>query len=167
MDLTEYVASLRRELATMTRFASEDVTRAAEMLTEALESSVRLTMLEALSAAAAEITTRLDGAAIDVRLVGGDADFVVTMTADEPGGEASGPASSETGDDTGSARVTLRLSEALKSRIEAEAATAGLSVNTWLVQAARNALDPAGGSRRSRPRSSGGPGRRVTGYARS
>ncbi len=84
MDLSEYVASLRAEMAMITRFAGDDVARAAEMLTEAMESSVRLTMLEALSAAAAEITTRLDDAVIDVRLSGSDADFVVTMTNDEP-----------------------------------------------------------------------------------
>jgi hypothetical protein len=84
MEMSEYVATLRKELATITRFAGEDVTRAAEMLTEAMESSVRLTLLEVLSAAAAEITTRLDDAVIEVRLAGGDPDFVVTMTADEP-----------------------------------------------------------------------------------
>ena len=60
MDMSEYVATLRRELETITRFAGEDVTRAAEMLSDGMESSVRLTLLEVLSAAAAEITTRLD-----------------------------------------------------------------------------------------------------------
>jgi hypothetical protein len=168
MDMSEYVATLRRELATITRFASDDVARAAEMLTEAMESSVRLTLLEVLSAAADEITIRLDGAAIDVRLAGSDADFVVTLTADEPTDEPAGPAPGETADDAGSARVTLRLSDALKASVEAEAAAAGISVNTWLVQAARRALSsPAEGSgRRGRQRSSG-VGQRFTGYARS
>ena len=67
----------------ITRFAGDDVARAAEMLTEAMEPSVRLTLLEVLSAAAAEITTRLDDAVIEVRLSGSDADFVVTVTADD------------------------------------------------------------------------------------
>ena len=58
MELSEYVGELRRELATITRFASEDITRAAEMLTEALDSSVRLTLLDVLSAAAADIADR-------------------------------------------------------------------------------------------------------------
>jgi hypothetical protein len=166
MDMTEYVATLRRELATITRFAGDDVARAAEMLTEAMESSVRLTLLEVLSAAAAEITTRLDGAAIDVRLAGSDADFVVTLTADEAADEPAGPAS-ETADDGGSARVTLRLSDTLKASVEAEAASAGISVNTWLVQAARRALEsPGGGSNRRGRQRSTGVGQRFTGYAR-
>jgi hypothetical protein len=166
MDMSEYVATLRRELATMTRFGGDDIARAAEMLTEAMESSVRLTLLEVLTAAAAEITTRLDDAVIDVRLSGSDADFVVTATAEEPADEPAGDAAGDPADDAGSSRVTLRLSEALKTRVEAEAAAAGVSVNTWLVAATRRALEPPGrDSGRSGSRSSS-IGQRFTGYAR-
>jgi HicB family len=161
MDLSDYVATLRRELATITRFAGDDVARAAEMLTEAMESSVRLTLLEVLSAAAAEITTRLDDAVIEVRLSGGDADFVVTLTGDEPADGPAEPAPSEASDDM--TRVTLRLSEPLKARVETSAATAGVSVNAWLIRAIGQALDaPTGRSSRSRS----GLGQRYTGYAR-
>src|ERR1700722_17337340 len=104
MDMSEYVATLRRELATITRFASDDVAQAAEMLTEAMESSVRLTLLEVLSAAADEITTRLDDVVIDVRLSGGDADFVVSMADATPASEPP-EAAAESSDDI--ARVTL------------------------------------------------------------
>jgi HicB family len=169
MDMSEYVATLRRELETITRFAGEDVTRAAEMLSDGMESSVRLTLLEVLSAAAAEITTRLDDAVIDVRLSGSDADFVVTPTAQEPADEPGPPDTGDAADDAGSSRVTLRLSEALKSQVEAQAAAAGVSVNAWLVRAARQALrapdDGSSGRSRSRSRSSG-VGQRYTGYAR-
>ena len=51
MDLNEYTEMLRRELGSVTRFGGEEFTRTAEMLADALESSVRLTLLEALSAA--------------------------------------------------------------------------------------------------------------------
>ena len=166
MDLSEYVTSLRGEMVTITRFAGEDVARAAELLTEAMESSVRLTLLEALSAAAAEITTRLDGAVIDVRLAGHDADFVVTRTNDEPFEPPAPPAppGGEGADDM--ARVTLRLSEPLKARAEAAASAAGISVNAWLIRAVTQALDtpPAPGRRRGRSWSE--PGQRYTGYAR-
>jgi predicted DNA binding CopG/RHH family protein len=162
MDMSEYVATLRRELATITRFASEDVARAAEMLTEAMESSVRLTLLDVLSAAAAEITTRLDDAVIEVRLAGSDADFVVTLTADDLGGEPAGPTAAESASDDVT-RVTLRLSEQLKTRVEASAAAAGVSVNAWLVRAISQAVDaPASRSGRGRL----GVGQRFTGYAR-
>ncbi|MGH3408133.1 MAG: toxin-antitoxin system HicB family antitoxin [Streptosporangiaceae bacterium] len=167
MDLSEYVASLRAEMAMITRFAGDDVARAAEMLTEAMESSVRLTMLEALSAAAAEITTRLDGAVVDVRLAGSDADFVVTMTNDEPFRPPTPPTpptppGAEAADDM--TRVTLRLSEPLKARVEAAAGAAGVSVNAWLIRAISQALDTPPG--RDRPGRSRGPGQRYTGFAR-
>jgi hypothetical protein len=164
MDMSEYVATLRRELATITRFASDDVARAAEMLTDAMESSVRLTLLEVLSAAAAEITTRLDDAVIEVRLAGSDADFVVTVTAADFDSAPAEPAAESSDDLT---RVTLRLSEQLKTRAEAAAAAAGISVNAWLVRAVSQALDgpagrPGGRAGRGRP----GVGQRYTGYAR-
>jgi len=167
MDLSEYVAALRQEMATITRFANQDVARAAEMLTDAMESSVRLTLLEALSAAAAEITNELDDAVVDVRLAGSNADFVVTMTNDEPFRPPAppnppAPPGGEAADDM--ARVTLRLSEPLKARVEAAAGTAGVSVNAWLIRAISQALDnPPGRERQGRSR---GPGQRYTGFAR-
>ncbi len=79
MDLSEYADSLRRELTSITRFAGEDIARAAEMLSETLDSSVRLALLDVLSAAADEITASLDGATIDVRLSGTEPEFVVNV----------------------------------------------------------------------------------------
>jgi len=163
MELSPYVEGLRRELGSLTRFASDDVVEVAGKLAEALESSVRLTLLEVLSAAAAEITTRLDDTAIDVRLNAGEPEFVVTAVPDRGDTE---PATREAAaEDAGTARVTLRLSEVLKTRVEAQAAADGVSVNSWLAHAAIRALEFPGSSRgqRSRP----GVGERITGYARS
>ena len=118
-----------------------------------------------LSAAAAEITTRLDDAVIDVRLNAGEPEFVITTVpqhADEPAG--AGPDGAA--DDAGTARVTLRLSEALKARVEAQAAADGLSVNSWLAHAAIRALEGAAVPARGQ-RSRSGIGQRITGYARS
>ena len=80
MELSDFVGKLRRELASITRFAGEDVARAAELLTEVLDSSVRLVLLDVLSAAAAEITARLDDTVVEVRLANGEPAFVVTTT---------------------------------------------------------------------------------------
>jgi hypothetical protein len=166
MELSPYVEGLRRELGSLTRFASDDVVRLAERLAEALDSSVRLTLLDVLSAAAAEITTRLDDVAIDVRLTAGEPEFVVTaVPAQQGAGEAPGPAADSAADEAGTARVTLRLSDALKTRVEAQAAADGLSVNSWLAHAAIRALENAGPARG--PRSRPGVGQRITGYARS
>lgn len=163
MDMTEYVATLRREMAAITRLAGEDVARTAEMLTDAMESAVRLTLLEVVSAAAAEITTRLEDTAIDVRLAGTDADFVVTVAPAEPAPEATEAFAAEAADDV--TRVTLRMSEQLKTRVEAAASAAGVSVNAWLVRAISQALDQQPGRGQSSARSAG-IGQRVTGYAR-
>jgi hypothetical protein len=163
MDLNEYTEMLRREVASVTRFGGEEIARTAEMLADALDSSVRLTLLEVLSAAAAEITTRLDGVEVDVRLSGGEPEFVVTTPPGEPAGEPSAPGPGDVPDDM--TRITLRLSGPLKTKVDAAAAAAGLSVNAWLVRAVSSALDaPGGGS----PRSRRGPGigSRYTGYAR-
>jgi len=176
MELSPYVEGLRRELGSLTRFASDDVAQIAGRLAEALDSSVRLTLLDVLTAAAAEITTRLDDAVIDVRLSAGEPEFVVTAVPaqhhEQPASPGAGPGADSdiAGDEAGTARVTLRLSEALKSRVEARAVAEGTSVNSWLARAAILALEipgsaarPGSAAARSRP----GVGQRITGYARS
>jgi HicB family len=163
MDLTEYTEMLRRELGSVTRFGGEELARTTEMLADALDSSVRLTLLEVLSAAAAEITTHLDDAIVEVRLSGGEPEFVVTSTAVAPPEEPAGADPGDASDDM--TRITLRLPGPLKARVDAEAAAAGLSVNSWLVRAIARALDPAParGPRVQRGRAGGA---RFTGYAR-
>jgi hypothetical protein len=169
MDLGEYAESLRRELTSITRFAGEDVAKAAEMLAETLDSSVRLALLDVLSAAAEEITASLDGATIEVRLTGTDPEFVVNATHSD----GDSYADADVSDEAGSTRITLRLSEGLKTRVEAAAAGGGMSVNAWLVRAISRALDGAPGGPRPRPPfppppgRPGRPGKRFTGFARS
>ncbi len=167
MELSPYVEGLRRELGSLTRFAPDEVARLAEQLADALESSIRLTLLEVLSAAAAEITQRLDSTVIDVRLNGGEPEFVITAVHPHPDEHVTGSTPDQI-DDAGTARVTLRLSEALKARIDAQAQAAGLSVNAWLAHAAIRALETTGPSGQTTPRGPRiGGGHRITGYARS
>ena len=59
MDLTPYVENLRRELAVAADAGGEDARALAERLIAPLESAVRLMLLDALSAAADEITREL------------------------------------------------------------------------------------------------------------
>ena len=53
MELSEYTETLRREVASITKFAGEDVARAGQQIAEALDASIRLTLLDVLSGAAA------------------------------------------------------------------------------------------------------------------
>jgi hypothetical protein len=168
MELSEYTETLRREVASITRVAGEDVARAGQMIAEALDSSIRLTLLDVLSSAAAEITSRLDNTAIELRLSSGNPTFVIVHAPQElpplpP--TPPGPDRGEGEEETGTSRVTLRLPDGLKARAEAAAAGDGLSLNAWLVRAAGRALDdpPSASLRPSR----GGPGQRITGFARS
>jgi len=73
-------------------------------------------------------------------------------------GAGSGSASAEDlSTDDFVARLTVRMQESLKAQIEAAASQVGNSVNTWLVNAASQALRSSGPRR--------GP-RRVTGFVR-
>ena len=157
MDLTKLVNSLREDLRRSAEVAGGEVNVAAERLLLALEPAVRLTLMEALSQAAAEIGARLPGYAIDVRLKGREPTIVVESARDAPAADAGE-------DDANTSRITLRLPEALKSRAEQLAAKRGQSLNTWLVAAARSAADDKTefvDERRSRM-----PGRRMKGWAR-
>lgn len=109
------------------------------MRAAALEPAVRLTLLDTLSAAAAEITRDLVPGSVDLRLGGREPGFVVT-----PPGETTAPApvSLPEPDDASTARINFRLPEPLKARIEAAAAREGLSVNSWLVRATTSATEP-------------------------
>lgn len=148
MDLTPYVENLRRELAVAAEAGGEEAVALAERLTLPLDSATRLTLLEALSAAAAEITSDLAPGSVDVRLRGRDPEFVVTAppaeplatetTADPPPGPAAQP--TPEADDGATARLTLRLPEQLKPQVESAAGSAGISVNAWLVRAVVAAL---------------------------
>lgn len=146
MDITQFVDDLRRDLQVAAQAGSDEMRAAAERLTHALDSSVRLTLMDALSQAASEITNELHGTSVEVRLKGREPIFVVAGAATE----APAPAAEEPGDsgddfefdeDETVARITLRLPESLKARAEEMAARRGQSLNTWLVNATRSATN--------------------------
>lgn len=141
MDLTPYLDSLRRDLAASAAPAGEAVASSAELLASALEAATRLCLIEALSDAAAEITTKLDGPTVEVRMRGRDADLVVSDIT--PAVAVPPPPVTEAGGDV--ARITLRLPEVLKEQAERAAAEEGISVNAWLVRAVAAALQGGGG----------------------
>jgi hypothetical protein len=175
MELTQYVEGLRRELTTAAEVGGEDARALAARLLPPLDAAVRLTLLEALSAAAEEISAELAPGAVDVRLRGGAAGFVVTPPpAPAPAaGDAGGPVEvrlpAAEGDDAAMVRINLRLPANLKALIEDAAAAGGLSVNAWIVRAAAAGL--AGeGRRATRPAPAQKPDRVVgesfTGWVR-
>lgn len=141
MELGQYVNDLQRQLVDAAANGAEETRAAAERLAAGLDASVRLVLLDALSAAAGEITRDLAPGSVDVRLRGREVEFVVTAPAAEPEGEER-PAASVDLDDASTSRTTLRLPDALKARVDDAAAADGLSVNAWLVRATAAALQP-------------------------
>jgi hypothetical protein len=142
MNLTPYVDALRRDLAVAADAGGEEARALAERLAAPLEASVRLMLLDALSAAADEITRELAPASVEVRLRAGDPEFVVATPpapAQEPERDAPPPPAPEI-EEAATARINLRLPEQLKAEVEQAASRDRLSVNSWLVRAAAAAV---------------------------
>ena len=170
MDLDRYVDELSRQMMTTADAGGPASVELAERLLPALESSVRLVLLEALADAAADITVELAPGSVDVRLRGRDPEIVVTPPpVDQPataGGGADTPAPLPIdSDDGGTARISLRLPESLKVRLEDAAARQSVSVNAWLVRAVSAAVDGGGGPAPD-PGRVPSVGSRFTGWAR-
>jgi HicB family len=141
MQLDGYVQQVRDQLTAAAALGNDDVRQLAATLADAASPAVRLAVLAALAAAADEITAALldsPGApTVAVHLDTDEVRIAVSGGVTEP---VQGPRP-EDGD--ASARISLRLSEPLKSEIDAAAARAEVSVNTWLVRAATTALSAA------------------------
>jgi hypothetical protein len=145
MQINRYAEALREDLVGVAAVGDESTARAAELVSVALESAFARRLQGAL-----ELSSQLDHGRIEVRVAGADPQLV--FVDDEAG------ARPETADEALTARITLRLPESLKSRLDAAAAASGMSVNTWLLQALTRLLEPR--------ESAGGSRHRLTGYGR-
>ena len=141
MDLGQYVSDLQRQLVEAAENGAKDTRAVAERLAGGLDAATRLVLLDALSAAAGEITRDLAPGSVDVRLRGREVEFVVTQSIGDADGDDL-PASNVDLDDASTSRTTLRLPDAVKARVDEAAAADGVSVNTWLVRAIAAALEP-------------------------
>jgi HicB family len=149
MQLQRFIDALRADLNAVAELGDEATAEAAGRLTLTLQASVGLRLLDALSEAALELNEKLPSGHVEVRLTGQDPQFV--FVSDEP---EEAPAA--TGDEAHTARITLRLPDALKTSVEEAAAREGVSVNTFIVRALSRS-----GSRDSTAQSRN----RLTGYA--
>lgn len=153
MQIDGYIQALREDLVRMASLGDETTSRAAELLSVAIEASLARRLQDVLAEAALELNAQLDAAHVEVRIAGRDPELVLVRE------DGSVP---ERVDEAFSARITLRLPESLKQRVESAAAREGASVNTWLVQALQRSVD----SRSHRSTSVGGRNR-LTGYGRT
>ncbi|WP_114854458.1 toxin-antitoxin system HicB family antitoxin [Brachybacterium sp. YJGR34] len=161
MEMTRYVDELQRQLSLAAAAGGQDAVELAGRLTAPLDAAARLVLLEALSDAAGEISAEIAPAAVDLRLRGGEAEFVVAGPP-TPTPAPAPPAPPVVGEQGPATRTTLRLPDHLKSQAETAAAREGVSVNTWLVRAVASAL----GEQAAPPAARSDAGRRVTGWVR-
>jgi hypothetical protein len=146
------VADVAADLAALGALGDDTMAEAADRLAVAMQGPLTARLLELLGQAAAELQASEPLLRVEVRLVGDDAELVVVEREPQPeAGELEPDADTD-------ARITLRLSATLKTRVEAASAREGVSVNTWIVRI-------LGQQARSQGRSWGG--RRLTGYGRS
>jgi hypothetical protein len=154
MDLTPYLDAVRVDLEAVS--GSDEATSAiAERLARALEPSLQLRLLDTLGQAAQELSEQLPNGRGDVRRSGRARALVAVF--DEAPAE---PIAQE--DDGGTARITLRLPESTKTRVERAAGGEGISTNSWLVRAVARGLEQEQQQHRRRR-----GGNRITGLAKS
>ena len=175
MDLQPYIDAIRRQLDAAAEAAADDARALSERLAAPLDAAIRLSLLEALSVAAQEITCDMAPGSVELRLRGGDPEFAVAMPAEPSSPEAADDSSAaddawpaagaQASDDGGMARINLRMPDSLKSGVDKAAAADGLSVNAWLVRATAAALQRTDASRRHERRGFQGP-QHFTGWAR-
>jgi hypothetical protein len=146
MKMSLVVDGLRSDVVAVGELGDEVVGEVAERIADVLGRSVPGRILDVLSDAAAELSSMLPNGRVDIRVAGDDVDL--TYVEDEPV-----PATGE-GDEQ-SARISLRLGEGLKARLEAGAAAEGISVNTLIVRTLE---------RHSSDRSRNRVGNRLHGY---
>lgn len=154
MQLTPYLAAVAEDLDRATQLTDDTTRDVAQRLVSVLEPGLRLAMVQLLSDAAAQLTAQLNDVVVTVRMDGRDPEWHIA--APEGHGEIAEPAPSD--DDENTARVTVRIPEALKRKVDAAAQSAGQSLNTWIVGVLR-------GATASTHRTTTRTPRRVTGWA--
>jgi HicB family len=131
------VESLRGDVRAIGELGDETVAEVADRIATLLSRSLPAVLLDLLSQAAAELSPELPGGRVEVRVSGDDVDLayvaddpVVTGAAGEPEGELT-------------ARITLRLSDGLKLRVEQAAASDSLSVNSFIIRTLDRSTTPS------------------------
>jgi hypothetical protein len=124
MKMSLVIEGLRSDVAAVGELGDETVAEVADRIGAILARSASSRILDLLSDVAAEVSAELPEGRVEIRLVGDDVQFAYVderAPAPEPEGELS-------------SRITLRLSDQLKSRVEESALHEGLSVNSWILR---------------------------------
>ena len=124
MKMSQAIEGFRSDVSAVGELGDETVAEVADRIAAMLSRSASSRILDLLSEAAVELSAELPEGRVEIRLVGDDVEFVYVderVPAPEPEAELN-------------ARVTLRLSDQLKARVEESAGRDGLSVNSWILR---------------------------------
>ena len=125
MQMSKFINLLSSDLQALGKLGGPDLESAVSRLIPTLAPVLRTRLLEALTEATEELKSQLPDARIEARVSGDEVELIYLQN-------QSGVR--ETASEL-NARITLRLSEDLKSRIERAAVKEGISLNTWLLKA--------------------------------
>lgn len=151
--MAPHITAIQADLAAAASLGDEATADAARRVSDALGSSLHLRLLDLLGEAALDINSQLTTGHIEVRLAGREPELVYVS-------EPEAAVEPQPAGDDQSARITLRLAEALKAAVEAAADREGVSTNTWIVRALSRALEPRAATRAR-------TGHRLQGFAQS
>jgi hypothetical protein len=124
MKMSSVVDGLLSDVTAVGELGDAQVADAAERIAAVLARSLPSRILDLLSEAAGELARELPQGHVDIH-VGGD-DVELVYVDDDPATPES--------DAELNARITLRLSDQLKARVEESASRQGLSVNGWVLR---------------------------------
>jgi HicB-like protein involved in pilus formation len=124
MKMSLVIEGLRSDIMAVGELGDEVVAEVAERIAAMFSRSAPSRVLDLLSDVAAELSDEVPEGRIEIRVVGDEVEFAYV---------AERPPPSDSDADL-SSRITLRLSEQLKSRVEESASREGLSVNGWILR---------------------------------
>ncbi len=125
MKMSLVVEGLRADAISVAELGDDTVAEVAERIATLLGRSFPARILDLLSDVAAELSAELPEGRVEIRVAGDDIHLAYVEDEHVPPGDIDGDLS---------ARITLRLSDGLKTRVEERAATEGVSVNSYVVR---------------------------------
>jgi hypothetical protein len=138
MEMSIFLNLVKSDLAALSHLGGPELESAVERLTDPFALALRTRLLEAFGNLAAELNIDMQGGQVDLRL---DGDSVALTFVPET--EVVRESREEL-----DARVTLRMPEPLKSRMESAAAADRVSVNSWLLHVIEGRSGSIGSSSR-------------------
>lgn len=143
MAIEDDIRGVLDQLRSASSIMTTEAQQVAEQLQLVLLPSLRLALQNVLSESAANLNGQLEGTAeVSLELQDGQPQLAARVVEAVPSSPDSGQPDPGPDWDAAATRFTLRIPKPLKERAESAARQAGVSLNTWVVQAIHAALNP-------------------------